>query len=193
MMAARRARPRRPDWKRRRAKAFAYSIAAIALALVIALDRAGVLMAPRNDVRRYDGVTVRVNRVIDGDTIIVDLADPRTGATTTRVRLWGIDTPELARAGAPAEPFAVAAARFVETMVEGRWVTLLIEPHRPRGRYGRVLAHVRLESGEILAVEVLRAGLGRADARWPHRWVETFAAAERTARREGVGMWSDEH
>ena len=51
--------------------------------------------------------TAHVTRVIDGDTIAVTLAN---GEPAT-VRLLGIDTPELARAGRAAEPFAEAAAR----------------------------------------------------------------------------------
>jgi len=159
------------------------------LAVLVALDRAGLLAAPANDVRRYDGVTAHVLRVVDGDTLIVDVPDVRAGAPATRIRVWGIDTPELSGAGGGPEPYALEAARFVEGLAEGRAVTLEIEPHRPRGRYGRVLAHVRLESGQLLGTAVLRAGLGRADDRWPHRWMDHYRAAELAARRAGRGIW----
>ena len=52
--------------------------------------------------------TARVERVIDGDTIVV-----RIGRGTERVRLIGIDAPEVAKRGEPGECFGDEATRIL--------------------------------------------------------------------------------
>lgn len=162
---------------------------------MVAVDRAGLLSvgsAPAPDAARYDGRAARVTRVIDGDTIEVALADIKGGHRTTRVRLWGIDAPEPGRDDRPAEPVAEEATELVESLTLGREVTLEIEPHRARGGYGRLLAHVRLEDGSLLAARLLEKGLARADARWPHSELQRFIELEKEAKDRGVGMWADD-
>lgn len=142
------------------------------------------------DQASFSSVTVFVVRVVDGDTFIADLPDPLNNTPTTRVRLWGIDAPELARDGKPDEPFAQEATRFANKMLAGERVQLTIEESRRHGHFGRLLAHVQLEDGKLFAEEIVRAGLARADNRWPHRWLERLTAAERESRTRGVGVWS---
>lgn len=162
----------------------------VTMAALVALDRAGFLAAPTSDSARYDGATVSVTRVIDGDTIIVDLGDPRNDFKPTRVRIWGIDTPELARAGAPAEALAIEAKEFAERLIGSQPVTLRLEAHSERDRWGRLLAHVELANGDSFAAGMLEAGLARAEDRWPHQWAAWYARLERDARRSGVGLWA---
>ena len=77
----------------------------------------------------------RVERVVDGDTLI--LADP----DRTRVRLIGINTPELARDGKPAEPLAVEAKEWLANRVEGKEVRLDFDIER-FDQYDRTLAYI---------------------------------------------------
>lgn len=156
----------------------------------MALDRAGLLAAPTSDAKRYDGATTSVVRVIDGDTVIVEIPDPKENSKPTRVRLWGVDAPELARNGAPAEEFAVEAKDRASALIGAGEVILRLESHRERDRWGRVLAHVELANGDSLAAELIEAGLVEADDRWPHRWDAWYERIERDARRSGVGMWA---
>jgi micrococcal nuclease len=68
-----------------------------------------------------------VTRVIDGDTIVIDSGE--------RVRLIGVDTPELG------EPMADEATMFVEGLVSGQRVWL--EPEgRDRDRFERLRRYV---------------------------------------------------
>ena len=48
----------------------------------------------QSDLGRYDRKSFTVVRVIDGDTLDIDIADSTGNWKTTRVRLWGVDTPE---------------------------------------------------------------------------------------------------
>ncbi len=200
-MRWRRRKPRKPrltleslaSFRRRRFWWRAAAVVACLLVLV-ALDQAGVLWARGGDVARYDGRSFLVAEVVDGDTL--DVWIPDGGSPTTRIRVWGIDTPELAREAhgdepaRPAEPFADAAHALSTQLLAGQTVTLRLEPHRLRGRFGRLVAHVELADGGLVADRLLVAGLAVADDRWPHGHAERFALLERQARRDGAGVWS---
>ena len=81
----------------------------------------------------------RVTRVVDGDTVKVEVR----GVETT-VRLVGIDTPETVRPGTPVECFGPAAsARTKHLLRPGQAVRLVTDPTQDvRDRYGRLLAYL---------------------------------------------------
>ncbi len=161
----------------------------ITVVLVVA-DRSGWLLVRRpDDMIVYHGTMTRVIRVVDGDTLEVDLPDRLQGRPYTRVRLWGIDSPELAGLDRPAEAFAEEARELVRTLAEGRTAILTLEAHRPRGAFGRVLAHVQIRDSTNLNETLLAAGLARADDRWPHSRLAHYAQVERAAQRRKVGIW----
>ena len=179
--------------RRRRAVTVLVVLALVALALA---DRSGWLLYDGSDVQRYDGQRFRVVRVVDGDTLIVDAPDPaaavgeRRGSSTTRVRLWGINAPEMARDGRPAEPFAEAATDEARRLAEHTTVTLHLEPDRTRGGYGRLLAFVTLPSGESLGERLLVEGLAHADDRWPHAKLDRYDRLAEQARHDRRGVWA---
>jgi len=175
---------------RRRLRAGSLVGALLLLLVLVALDRWGGGFYAADDVRRYDGQRFRVARVIDGDTIDLRVADGEY--PTTRIRLWGVDTPELAsRDGSrPAEAWAQEATAFVKDHVQGRSVTLHLEPHRRRGRFGRLLAYVELEDGTLLNARLIEAGLSPADDRWSHSRSAAFLQLEAQAKQQEVGLWS---
>jgi micrococcal nuclease len=121
-------------------------------------------------------------RVIDGDTVLLDGRE--------RVRLIGVDTPELHREGTPVQYFARQASAFTRGLAEGRTVRLEYERER-RDRYGRTLAYVYLEDGTFLNLEIVRRGYGFAYTRHPFRYLDEFRAAERAARAAGAGLWAE--
>jgi endonuclease YncB( thermonuclease family) len=98
---------------------------------------------------------VQVVYVYDGDT--VKLADGR------RVRLIGINTPEMAREGEAGEPLAQAARASVQDMLNrGNRVLQLQYGTQHNDHYGRLLAHAYLDSGENLSARLLQQGLATA-------------------------------
>lgn len=130
---------------------------------------------------RYDGRGT-VRHVFDGDTL--ELSDGR------RVRLLGIDTPELARDDRPAEPFSEPATTFLQSLARpGTRVSLRFDIER-QDRYGRVLAHVFLDSGVNLQAELIAAGLAATLVVPPNEWNhDCYDALERGARKDGRGIW----
>jgi micrococcal nuclease len=121
-----------------------------------------------------------VARVVDGDTIVL-----RGGE---RVRLIGVDTPEMNDPRPDVRALAVAAAAFVRATAERKAVRLEYDWER-RDRYGRTLAYVYLEDGTFLNAEIIRQGYGFAYTRFPFRHLEEFRKLEREAREAGRGLW----
>ena len=109
----------------------------------------------------FDGEprTSIVERVVDGDTLLLD--------TGERVRLIGVDTPETKHPDLPVDPLGLEAAAFVEKRVEGREVELRFDRER-FDPHQRLLAYVYVD-GECLNEEIIRAGYSKAITRFPYR------------------------
>lgn len=165
----------------------------IGLLILIALgciDRYAGVLPVDDDWRRYEGKAFEVVRVVDGDTLDLRMGDG--DSPTTRVRLWGVDTPELAKPGSnqPAEPWAEESKAYVTDRVQGKRVTLKLQEHRLRGRYGRLLAYVVLPDGSVLNAELIERGFSEHDDRWSHDRSSDYDALERAARQQQRGLWS---
>lgn len=168
----------------------AYVILTLVVALLVMLaDRSGLLVEPGDEMSRYDGKLFTVTRVIDGDTLDLDIPDG--DERTTRVRLWGVDTPEKARHDppTPAEPYSAEATELTRDLADGQRVRVILEPHRVRGNYGRLLAYIELPDGTLLNETLITRGLGRADDRWSHKHLKRFQQAQREAKDARRGMW----
>jgi len=157
---------------------------------VAAVDRAGWLLYDGGDRGRFHGKAVRVVRVIDGDTLVVESLGG--GGQAVRVRLWGVDTPEVANleTGRAAERHADESTRFTEKLCGERVVSLELEPHQTRDKFGRLLAYVRAPGGEVLNEQLILAGLARADGRFSYGCAELYESLEFRARQTRVGMWA---
>lgn len=158
--------------------------------LIIADQRGWLATRPVDDMAAYHGRRASVLRVIDGDTLEVDLPDQLHQRSATRVALWGLNCPEPARAGRPSEPFSSDATALTTSLCANASVILWLESHRTRDGLGRVLAHVELPDGARLNERLLSAGLAKLDERWPHTMLTRYAQLEFSARRKAVGMWT---
>jgi micrococcal nuclease len=129
-------------------------------------------------------VSVRVTKVTDGDTIHVAYQD-----RDERVRLIGVDTPEVPWYGGKEECYGVPAGLYARERLLSRSVRLEFDVER-RDRYGRLLAYVYV-GPELFNLTLVRLGYATADPVPPDtRMASTFAAAERNARSLGRGLWS---
>ncbi len=127
-------------------------------------------------------VSVHSRTVFDGDTL--ELTDGR------RVRLIGINAPEIGREGKPSEPFARAAEQRLRELTSGKPL-YLVSGEESRDRYGRTLAHLFNASGTNLEAQLLTEGLGFAIGVPPNLdLLRCHAAAEQVARSGRRGLWS---
>lgn len=128
--------------------------------------------------------SARVIEAIDGDTIVVALAD---GSRDT-VRLLGVDTPETHHPTKPVECYGPAAAAFTKRRLTGRVVTLEGDVEA-RDIYGRRLAYVVVD-GERFNDVLLRRGYARLLVIAPNRaHAHDLLDAELTARDAHRGLW----
>lgn len=121
-------------------------------------------------------MTGTVVGVHDGDTIRI-----RTGNATIKVRLFGIDAPELG------QPFSRASREKLSALTFGKTVRLL--PHG-RDTFGRQLAEVLLKDGTNVNHAMVREGLALYFRRYAHSKV--LESIENEARRARRGVWSDD-
>ena len=128
----------------------------------------------------------RVVRVVDGDTIAVEVAGQRE-----TVRYIGVDTPESVKPGTPLQCYAEAASHFNARLVAGERVRLVPDVEL-RDRYGRLLAYVqRVRDGLFVNAELVRRGFAEVLTIPPNvRHADRFLALARAARRAGRGLWS---
>lgn len=131
---------------------------------------------------------VWVEWAVDGDTI--DVTDATTGAAE-KVRVIGIDSPEVAHPGTPADCYGPEAAAFTSALV-GHLVWLTFEG-ACTDRYDRTLAHVHVAGAPegSWARQLLRRGLARTLSIAPNTAYERlFESDERLARDGALGLWS---
>ncbi len=128
-----------------------------------------------------------VIRVVDGDTIIVN-----KGGREERVRLLGIDGPELCHPKKPMELGAMICQAGLERLCLGEWVGLECDTHQgDRDRYERLLRYaVRSVDGLDVGLEMVRGGHAHCFRKYPHGRQKAYFAAEASAREIGLGIWA---
>ena len=131
----------------------------------------------------------RVTRVVDGDTIVVDV-----GGLWETIRIIGIDTPETVDPRKPVQAFGQEASDYTKRTLSGKTVKLVADQGNAhighRDRYGRLLAYVWV--GENFFNEaIIRDGYAHAYTKYPFRqdYMELFRAAEKGAREAERGLW----
>ena len=130
---------------------------------------------------------------MDGDTLVLVGGD--------RVRILGIDTPEMHDGSPLLKTLAQAAKDELARRVTGRGVRLIVT-ETERDHFGRLLAYVHVESGQVgggdgggpsedVGEQLLAASLARA---YPsnHPRLDHYLAVEAEARKAGRGVWAQE-
>ena len=124
---------------------------------------------------------VRVERVIDGDSVLVardrGLAGMLFGGGTVEVRLFGIDAPELGQS------FGFEARSALEGMSRGP----LTLKTRSKDRYGRTVGTLMDSRGRSVNLMMVEAGFAHAFTRFGT--IRGVREAERRARAARRGVW----
>lgn len=157
-------------------------IGAFFVAVVLALWPAAPVLAKCS----LDGAlgkpqAVQVTAVLDGDT--VELEDGR------RVRLVGINTPEIAHPPKPEEPLGQWATEELKRHV-GDKPLWLQTGKQPKDHYGRTLGYLFTAEGNNIIEELLYSGAGFQVAIPPNLgYSNCYTVAATQARQQGKGVW----
>ncbi len=143
-----------------------------------------------NDFQKYHAKTFAVINVVDGDTIDIDIPDAQY--EHTRIRLWGIDTPETKKPDLGVMYFGPEAAEFASRLVLKKSITVYLdESNNTRGKYGRLLAYVQLPDGRFLNEVLLTEGYAYADIRFRHSLYNRYKQLDASARSLKKGLWEN--
>lgn len=143
-----------------------------------------------HDFQKYHAKTFKVINVVDGDTIDIDIPD--SNQTHTRIRLWGVDTPETKQPNMPVQYFGLEAADFTKALVLGKEVTVYLDvgnKTRDNKEYNRLLAYIQLADGNFLNEVLISEGYAYADLRFDHSFYNKYQQLQASARSLKRGLW----
>ena len=147
----------------------------VLLASTLAISQASAIGAR---IGRSDLVLVRA--VINGDTIVV--------SNVGRVRLLGIDAPDIAHGQATPAPFGREARDRLTALLLNRWVRLELDGASIDSRR---IAYVVTGDGTFVNATMVREGLARVSARLPLTRLSELQRAEAEAQAFRRGMWGN--
>jgi len=125
---------------------------------------------------------VQVAHVIDGDTFAATSGE--------RIRLLGINAPEIAHDREPGQPGGPEAKQRLASLISGKSVELLVD-RDDHDNYGRLLAQVYLHDGSWINAKLVREGYAHVYTFAPNfRWSKELLQAEAEARRNQLGIWA---
>jgi micrococcal nuclease len=131
-------------------------------------------------------VLVTVTRIIDGDTVFVNAP-----GVADRVRLIGVDAPEIAHPPDPADCYGPEANEFTRALQSRQaWLTFDVEC---RDDFDRLLAYVWVGNGpqDLWSRQLVRRGFARRFRVPPNTaFAEVLEMDQSAAIGDGAGLWS---
>ena len=144
--------------------------------------------------------TAKVTEVVDGDTVDIRYSN----GSEERIRLIGVDTPEVSGENSPKEfgmrdsaenreclrDYGEEASNYVSRFQGSESRVVQDSVQRNRGGYGRLLAYIYTGNrSESLNQILLRKGLARVYyTEFGQR--NSFIESERIAKTKDIGVWS---
>lgn len=127
-----------------------------------------------------------VERVIDGDTIIVDINGQKE-----RVRLIGIDTPESVDPNRPVQCYGHEASAHTESLLPPGTPVSLVRDVEARDKYDRLLAYVIRSADQLFVnLDLVENGFAGSLTYPPNdHYAAMFEASAANAQDHGVGLW----
>ena len=158
------------------------------------------------ELRRNTVYKAKVERVVDGDTMIVSfIFDDGSKYLKERVRFLGVNTPETVHPNKPVEYYGKEASNFTKSELTDKtlWLQTDVEV---KDRYGRMLAYVWLKEPSkkdlddeaairehMFNAKLLLEGYAQLMTIQPNsRYSNIFVHFQREARQENKGLWGKE-
>ena len=126
--------------------------------------------------------------MVDGDTIDVSI-----DGKTERIRLIGINTPEIVDPRKPVECFGKEASDEAKSVLNGKKVALEADASQgERDKYDRFLRYVFLEDGTNFNLQMIKDGFAyEYTYELPYKYQTEFKSAQKEAENNKVGLWAD--
>lgn len=130
-----------------------------------------------------------VDRVVDGDTIVVDI-----NGAPEKVRFIGVDTPETVDPRKPVQCYGLQASSYVKRLLTGARVGLESDSSQgDKDRYGRLLRYIFLTDGTNLDEQLIAKGYGHEYTyNLPYKYQSQFRQAEDQAKAKKLGLWASD-
>lgn len=129
----------------------------------------------------------KVTKVIDGDTIEVNIA-----GKIERLRLIGINTPETLDPRKPLQCFGKESSNNAKELLEGKKVRLESDASQyNRDKYGRLLRYVYFEDGTSYNKLIISEGYAHEYTyNTPYKYQSEYKQAQKDAEKSQRGLWS---
>lgn len=134
-----------------------------------------------------DAPLYKVLRVVDGDTIVVDV-----DGKSESVRMIGVDTPEINDSRTGVQCFAKEASEKTKALVTGKSIRLeKDESQGDRDKYKRLLGYVFLENGAFVNKALIAGGYAHEYTYdGAYKYQKQFKAAQAEAKEGEAGLWA---
>lgn len=129
-----------------------------------------------------------VVKVVDGDTV-----DLLMNGRVKRVRLIGINTPELVDPRREVECFGLEASNKAKAVLQGKLVRIESDKTQAdKDKYDRLLRYVFLEDGTNFNELMIKEGYAyEYTYDLPYKYQAEFRIAEQTAKASRAGLWGE--
>jgi len=151
--------------------------------LIFIVLAAGVYVRDYNEKKSIRSINAVIERVVDGDTVVLDSGE--------KVRLLGINAPELHHPDYPVQKYGQEAKDYLKNRVEGKKCRLEYSILDQYDKYNRLLALIYLD-GALINGELVKKGLAFAT---PNKYISKtreFLVIENIAKKFKLGLWETE-
>jgi micrococcal nuclease len=152
----------------------------LVIAIAITLQEPPVSLSP--------SVNAQVTRVIDGDTLVVDIEGEEM-----KVRLIGVNTPETVDPRRPVECFGAEASAQAHELLENQSIVLISDDTQGDvDKYDRLLRYVELNDGTDVGRELISQGYAyEYTYDDPYARQSDYRLAQQEAEQAGRGLWAN--
>ena len=145
-----------------------------------------LLMSCGNSTTSKNEVLITILKVIDGDTVDIDI-----NGRTERVRLIGVNTPETKHPTKPIECFGPEASAYMTELLPKGTTVRIERDVEARDRYGRMLLYLYRDSDNLfINLDLVSRGYGTPMSIEPNTFHRNdFVQAAALAEVSNVGLW----
>lgn len=131
---------------------------------------------------------VKVTKIVDGDTIKVDI-----GGSIETVRMIGVDTPEIKDPRKTVQCFGKEASEKTKELLENQMVRLEADSTQTdRDKYSRLLRYIYLENGTFINKKLIEEGFAfEYTYQVPYFYQAEFKAVQKLAEINNLGLWNE--